>query len=207
MNRLTEIGIKHDTDKATLHTFTEFYHDYMVKYTNPRLLEIGIYHGASLKMWEEFFGSPIIVGLDIEPNKQYESANIKTIVADQRKPEELLKCLEVCNEYDIIVDDGGHTMQQQLVTIATLFPHLKSGGLYVLEDLHTSFMGEQYNIYRDSLTAYDFIYRVKNKLELETPYVSPTQLEYIRNNVELIEFFKKDPNDYLHSITSVIIKK
>jgi len=48
---------------------------------------------------------------------------------------------------------------------------------------------------------------VNGGLELETPYISPTQLEYIRNNVELIEVFQKDPNDYLHSITSVIIKK
>jgi len=207
MNRLTEIGIKYNTDRAAGHDFTEFYHDYMVKYTNPRLLEIGIYDGASLKMWEEFFGFPTIVGIDIESKKQYESLNIKTMVADQSDPMQLLKCLEVCSEYDIIVDDGGHTMQQQLVTIATLFPHLKSGGLYVLEDLHTSFIGEHYNPYIDSLTTCDFLYRVKNKLELETPYVSPTQLEYIRNNVELIEFFQKDPNDYLHSITSVIIKK
>jgi cephalosporin hydroxylase len=207
MNRLTEIGIKHNTDKADYHRFTEFYHDYMVKYTNPRLLEIGIYDGASLKMWEEFFGSPIIVGVDIEPKKQYETLNIKTLVADQSKPEELLKCLEICNEYDIIVDDGGHTMQQQLVTIATLFPYLKSGGLYVLEDLHTSFIGDNYNPYRDSLTAYEFLHRVKNKLELETPYVSPTQLEYIRNNVELIELFQRIPTSYFHSITSVIIKK
>ena len=207
MNRLTEIGIKHNTDKAAGHDFTEFYHDYMVKYTNPRLLEIGIYDGASLKMWEEFFGFPTIVGVDIESKKQYESLNIKTMIADQSDPTQLLKCLEVCSEYDIIVDDGGHTMQQQLVTIATLFPHLKSGGLYVLEDLHTSFIGAHFNPYRDSLTTYDFLYRVKKGFDLETPYISPTQLEYIRNNVELIEFFQKDPNDYLHSITSVIIKK
>jgi hypothetical protein len=207
MNRLTELGIKHNTDKAAGHGFTDFYHDYMVKYTNPRLLEIGIYDGASLKMWEEFFGSPTVVGVDIEPKKQYESLNIKTMIADQSDPTQLLKCLEVCSEYDIIVDDGGHTMQQQLVTIATLFPHLKSGGLYVLEDLHTSFIGAHYNPYRDSLTAYDFLYRLNSGLDIQTPYISPTQLEYIRNNVQFIDVYQKDANDYLHSITSVIIKK
>lgn len=207
MNRLTELGIKYNTDKAAGHGFTDFYHDYMVKYTNPRLLEIGIYDGASLKMWEEFFGFPTIVGVDIEPKKQYESLNIKTMIADQSDPTQLLKCLEVCSEYDIIVDDGGHTMQQQLVTIATLFPHLKSGGLYVLEDLHTSFIGAHYNPFRDSLSAYDFLYRLSNRLDIETPYVSPDQIEYIRNNVQSIDVYQKDPNDYLHSITSVIVKK
>ena len=207
MNRLTELGIKHNTDKAAGHGFTDFYHDYMVKYTNPRLLEIGIYDGASLKMWEEFFGFPTIVGVDIEPKKQYESVNIKTMIADQSDPTQLLKCLEVCSEYDIIVDDGGHTMQQQLVTIATLFPHLKSGGLYVLEDLHTSFIGAHYNPFKDSLSAYDFLYKLSNRLDIETPYVSTDQIEYIRNNVQSIDVYQKDPNDYLHSITSVIVKK
>ena len=207
MNRLTELGIKYNTDKAAGHGFTDFYHDYMVKYTNPRLLEIGIYDGASLKMWEEFFGFPTIVGVDIEPKKQYESVNIKTMIADQSDPTQLLKCLEVCSEYDIIVDDGGHTMQQQLVTIATLFPHLKSGGLYVLEDLHTSFIGAHYNPFKDSLSAYDFLYKLSNRLDIETPYVSTDQIEYIRNNVQSIDVYQKDPNDYLHSITSVIVKK
>jgi hypothetical protein len=207
MNRLTEIGVKHNTDKAAGHGFTEFYFNYFEKYTNPRILEIGIFDGASLKMMEEFFVAPTIVGIDIEPKKQYESKCIKTMIADQSVPEQLLKCLELCSEYDIIIDDGGHTMQQQLVTIATLFPHVKSGGIYVLEDLHTSFIGAHYNPYQDALTAYDFLYRLKMGLDIHTPYMSEEQIEYIRNNFGTIEVYQRDPNDYLHSITSVITKK
>ena len=41
--------------------------------------------------------------------------------------------------FDIIVDDGGHTMQQQIGTFIELFPYLKDGGVYVIEDLHTSY--------------------------------------------------------------------
>lgn len=207
MDKLTEIGIKYNTDKATGHGFTAFYYDFLVKYKNPNLLEVGIYDGASLKMWEEFFGSPNIVGIDILDKKQYESANIKTLIADQGNPSELFKCLEICKEYDIIVDDGSHIIGHQILTIANMFPYLKSGGTYILEDLHTSFINGQYNPNGDRLTAYDFLYRVGNNLDIETPYASQDQIQYLKDNIKEAKIFQLNEADYMHSITSAIIKK
>lgn len=207
MSRLTEIGRKYDTDKATSHGFTEFYSEYVVQYVNPNILEIGVYQGASLKMWDEYFGSPLIVGIDIEDKKQYDSKNIKTIVADQGKPEELLKCLDICKEYQIMVDDGSHIIGHQISTLANLFPHLSSGGVYFLEDLHTSFIGGQYNPSRDHTTAYDFLYKLGKGLEIDTPYATAGQIQYLFDNIAGIKIFQLNERDFFHSITSAIIKK
>lgn len=207
MKRLTELGIKYNTDKATGHGYTDFYHDYLVKYINPNLLEIGIYDGASLKMWEEFFGSPLIVGVDILEKKQYETNNIKTVVADQGKREELFKCLDICKEYDIIIDDGSHIIGHQISTLANIFPYLTSGGTYILEDLHTSFIHGEYNPDGDPFTAYDFVYRLGKNLDVQSRYASQDQINYLRDNISELKIFQLNEHDYMHSITSVIVKK
>lgn len=207
MGRLTDIGTKYNTDKATGHFFTEFYEEYVSRYINPNILEIGVYYGASLKMWEEYFGSPLIVGVDIEDKKQYETTNIKTIIADQGNRDELLKCLDLCKEYQIILDDGSHIIGHQISTLANLFPYLASGGVYFLEDLHTSFIGGQYNPNNDPITAYDFVHRVASGLDIETPYATQEQIHYLRENIAGGKMFQLNENDYFHSITSAIIKK
>ena len=212
MKRLTEIGSKHETDKATGHMFTEFYDDYVSKYINPNILEIGVYNGASLKMWEEYFGSPTILGVDIIDKHGFETKNIKTLIADQSKPTELLKCLDICKEYDIMVDDGSHIIGHQISSFVTLFPYLKSGGVYFLEDLHTSFwkdeVGKKYaNPNNDSVTAYDFLYNISNNIEFYTPHASKEQIQYVKDNLVRVEFFNRIENNFTDSITSAIIKK
>lgn len=206
MDKLTEIGIKYGTDKATYHGFTQFYFPYLIKYTNPSLFEVGIYHGGSLKMWEEFYGSPKIVAMDILNKTEYDSINVKTFVGNQSKPEDLLNALKFCNEFDIIVDDGSHAVAHQLITLATMFPHLKSGGTYILEDLHTSF-DKSYMLPDDRITAYEFILGLKNGTDIHNRYFTPSQLEYIKTNVGTVEVYQRDPTIFHDSVTSVIVKK
>jgi 8-demethyl-8-alpha-L-rhamnosyltetracenomycin-C 2'-O-methyltransferase len=61
-------------------------------------------------------------------------------VSDQGNTEDLRGLVQKTGgEFDVVIDDGGHRMDQQLVSFKTLFPHVKSGGLYIIEDLHTSY--------------------------------------------------------------------
>lgn len=101
-----------------------------------RVLEIGVQGGGSLKIWEKMFPEAEIVGVDIlEDCKKYESGNIKVFIGDQHD----VKFLETLGEFDIIIDDGGHTMTQQQVSLKTLMNQLSDKGIYVIEDLHTSY--------------------------------------------------------------------
>lgn len=209
MDKLTELGIKYGTDKAGHHTFTAFYSKFVDRFTNPTMVEIGIENGASLKMWEEYYGNPTIIAVDIKDKKQFDTSNTKTIVADQGNVNELSSRLkEFAPSYDLIIDDGSHIFSHQISCFATLFPHLKSGGIYILEDLHTSFIHGQYNLYGELLTPYDFVYRVCRGFDIEDcQHATPDQIDYLKNNIAEGHIYQKDEKDFMHSITSIIIKK
>lgn len=107
----------------------------------PRVLEIGVYQGGSLDMWEHYLGPrAVLVGVDIDEAAIRMADPGRTIVlGDQADPEFLRSVVEQHGPFDIIIDDGGHTMEQQIVSIETLFPTLNDGGVFLAEDTHTSY--------------------------------------------------------------------
>lgn len=125
--------------------FLPIYDFHFEKFHNPsykqlNLLEIGISNGGSLYTWQEYFPNANITGIDINRKcKQFEGENINIFIGDQSDVAFLNSINEKTGPYDIIVDDGGHMMSQQITSFKTLFPLLKDGGFYVIEDLHTSY--------------------------------------------------------------------
>jgi hypothetical protein len=106
------------------------------------LLEIGVSQGGSLDMWSKYFGPEncTIFGFDISPDCVRPAAdNIKVFIGDQSNIEHLEHLKKTLPPLDIIIDDGGHTMVQQITTFNALFDHLKPGGTYLCEDTHTSY--------------------------------------------------------------------
>jgi hypothetical protein len=105
-----------------------------------RLLEIGVAEGGSLFTWHEYFPTAEICGIDINSQcQQYEEENIKVFIGDQSDAAFLNSVNQAGGPFDIIIDDGGHKMTQQITSFKTLFPLLQDGGFYVIEDLHTSY--------------------------------------------------------------------
>lgn len=103
--------------------------------------EIGIFSGGSLEMWRDYFGPKShIYGIDIEPAcKAYERDGITVFIGDQA--DRLFWktfCLKV-PRLDIVIDDGGHQYEQQVVSLEELLPHLRPGGIYLCEDVHYAF--------------------------------------------------------------------
>ena len=105
------------------------------------IIEIGVSHGGSLQMWKNYFGKDaIIYGIDIDPRcKEFEEDNIKIFIGSQSDRDFLREIKKVIPRADIIIDDGGHTMKQQRVSFEELFDHVKDDGVYLVEDLHTSY--------------------------------------------------------------------
>lgn len=105
------------------------------------VLEIGVSHGGSLQMWKEYFGPRAkIYGIDINPKcKEFEEENIKIFIGSQSDRTFLREVLKSVPTFDILIDDGGHTMKQQIVSFEELFSHVKPDGVYLCEDLHTSY--------------------------------------------------------------------
>jgi hypothetical protein len=125
-----------------LHYF-EVYDLYFNRFRGRELtiLEIGVSHGGSLQMWKDYFGAQVkVYGIDIDPRcKQLEEQNIEIFIGSQSDRDFLREVKEKIPPVDILIDDGGHTMDQQIVTFEELFDHIKDDGIYLCEDLHTSY--------------------------------------------------------------------
>ena len=140
MERLTSIGLKYNTDKAYEHSFTEAYEPYFSKYTNPKILEIGVYNGASLETYNEYFNYECtILGIDNGEQLRYAPSNfnISIAIADQSNPAYLAN--RVGSGYDIIIDDGSHFVEHQINCFEALMGKVNKGGIYIIEDLHTCY--------------------------------------------------------------------
>lgn len=145
--------------------------------TEVNVLEFGVAHGGSLQMWKNYFGQKAkIYGVDINPNcKQLEEDRISIFIGDQGDKNFLRVLKKNIPRIDILVDDGGHEMKQQIVTFEELFPYISSNGVYLCEDLHTSYMNE-----------FAGGYRKKN-----------TFIEYSKNFIDQINaWFSEEPNRF-----------
>lgn len=140
--------------------YFNIYERHFAAYVNkaPVILEIGIYRGGSLQMWKHYFGEGTrIVGIDIDPAcKDYEEEGIEIFIGSQDDPVFLKTVLQKYPQFDIIIDDGGHFADQQCKSFLYLFDHLKFGGVYLCEDLHTSYWSDFNGGYRNPGSFIEF---------------------------------------------------
>jgi hypothetical protein len=150
---------QHGTLDKWLHYF-EIYDRYFSQFRNKKItmMEIGVFRGGSLQMWKEYFGlNATIVGVDIDLQcKRYEEEQINIEIGSQEDPAFLNKLIEKYGHFDIIVDDGGHTMNQQKVSFNTLFKAVPEGGVYLCEDCHTSYWAYFGGRYRNKNSFIEF---------------------------------------------------
>lgn len=106
-----------------------------------RMLEIGVFRGGSLHLWRRYLGSKAtIFGIDIDPAcKQFDGDAGQVRIGSQADPVFLDRVVAEMGGIDIVIDDGSHVAEHQRVSFETLFPLLSANGLYICEDLHTSY--------------------------------------------------------------------
>ncbi len=147
-NLLDELAIQYGTDKSSKHhNYTAWYFILFnsIRLQPLKLVELGVFQAASLKMWADFFPNAQLYGVDNKPEAaQYETERTKIFIGNQRDRRFLKKTAELIGSPDIIIDDGGHRPEEQLDSLFALFPHLKDGGIYVIEDLQCSYLRRSY---------------------------------------------------------------
>jgi len=104
-----------------------------------KILEIGVSDCDSQIFWKLYFPYANYYGIDVRDFSHKEEDRIHIFRGNQAKREDLQKFINLYgSDFDIIIDDGGHLVSQQQISLGHLFPHLKAGGLYICEDLLTS---------------------------------------------------------------------
>lgn len=142
--------------------YFDVYHRHFARFRGQPLtmIEIGVFNGGSLRMWRHYFGpQATIVGVDINPDcQQFSEPGIDIVIGDQADRAFLRSLRDRYPNFAILLDDGGHRMHQQIATLEELYPHLRSDGVYLCEDIHTSYMPQFGGGYRQPQT---FIETVK----------------------------------------------
>ncbi len=156
---LSELADRYGSDKGfsvlNSHGYTRVYESLMssARHQPIRILEIGLLHpvlhgshrdalgrfsvAPSLQMWAEYLPNAQIFGLDIEDFSGLQHPRIQTFRADQSDRVSLVQAAQAAGgAFDMIIDDGSHASHHQQITLGALFPFVRSGGLYVIEDLH-----------------------------------------------------------------------
>lgn len=147
--KLHELSVKFNSDKCA-HGYTHIYDDkfYFIKNNIDSLVEIGVQYGNSMRMWREYFSAAKIVGLDIHGDALTSiipTDNFKVIISPAHLIEtKFLLEAEFSKGIDIIIDDGSHIPAEQIETFKNLFPLLKHGGLYIIEDIYPAYFGDDF---------------------------------------------------------------
>jgi len=131
--------------KSTKHTtYFETYDELFGKFRGKDItfVEIGILGGGSLFMWREFFSPQArIIGVDLNPNaKKWEEEGFEIFIGSQSDKNFWKDFTDKVGPIDAVLDDGGHTYEQQIITTEMLIDSVKDGGVIAVEDTHTSYM-------------------------------------------------------------------
>lgn len=132
------------------HHYFEIYERHLERFRGSavRLLEIGVFRGGSLRLWREYFGpDALIVGLDKDATcARFDGESGHVRIGDQADPSFLRSVLAEFGPFDVVIDDGGHTARQQIVSFELLYPEISETGVYICEDTHTNY----WEIYQDA---------------------------------------------------------
>lgn len=143
---LDEIALDCGTDKASdQHNYTKLYEQFLgpIRYKSMALLELGVWEGASLRMWREYFPNAHIIGVD-RYDRDIDIPDAPVFIAKQTDRRLLTQISVRYGGWDVIIDDASHISSRTIRSFEILYPHLLSGGLYIIEDLQTSYDPKHY---------------------------------------------------------------
>ena|SRR5688572_23210715 len=131
------------SDKGDIHSYLPVYESILAPYreTAKNVLEVGLFNGASLMLWEKYFTSAKIHGIDCDEQPHGGMADLRPLmdnynisIGNAESIDDIKKFYGGI-KFDVIVEDAGHDVTQQLKIFEVLHPYLAKGGVYVIEDI------------------------------------------------------------------------
>lgn len=133
-----------ETDKGTVHSYIDVYEEVLkpYRYKADNILEIGVFKGNSLRMWERYFIGNVI-GVDCHETPHDGMADLREMI---KSGEHIIKIFDAENadevdyhfygmKFDVIIEDANHSLKQQLKLYHIYKEYLAPGGIYIIEDV------------------------------------------------------------------------
>ena len=218
---LSTLAVIHKTDKFVGHYYTPHYQNHFspFKYKRIKLFEIGVggyelplHGGNSLRMWKSYFPYAKITSLDIYNKSFLQEQRIKIYKGSQIDESLLNKIHKESGAFDIIIDDGSHINEHVIKSFQILFPKLKKGGIYVIEDTQTSYWedygGTSKNFNKEGTIGY-FFKSLIDGLNHEEFMIKDYQKTYFDKHIVSMHFYhnlifiykgdNNEPSNYLNN--------
>lgn len=153
------------------------------------IVEVGIFNGGSLFMWRKFFGPKArIIGIDLNPDaREWEKHGFEIYIGDQSSDTFWTQLFKKIGKVDVVIDDGGHTNRQQIVTSHHAIQNINDGGLLIVEDVHTNYFREFGNPSRYSFV--NFAHRIVDGVNSRAYSLRRTHAQY-SSRVYSVSFFE-----------------
>ena len=213
---LKTLGETYGSDKITNHGYHRIYPMHIDQHRTKRgaMLEIGIEAGRSSDMWKDYFPNFKIYGID--KNTSFDKDRVTVFQCDQSNPEMLQQvCSSISEPVWFINDDGSHHPSHQILSFSVLFEKLlQPGGIYIIEDIETSYWkrgelyGNNYKFgYKHPQSAIEVFKHVVE--DVNTRFLGPVDKVY--QTKLLSRYFTPELRSMIRSITfdhnCIIIKK
>lgn len=154
-------------------SYLPIYDQLFEKYRTEKLslLEIGVQNGGSLETWKTFFkNASVLIGCDIDKlcgNLKYNDSRVKIVVGDANQSNTFDKIVNICDNFDIIIDDGSHQTNDIISSFLIYFPLVKPGGVYVIEDTHTLYLNKWGGGILNEFSAYSFFKKLIDVINIQ----------------------------------------
>jgi len=178
------LSIKYDSYFPAYETLLQKYADREVT-----MVEVGIFNGGSLFMWRKFFGPKArIIGIDLNPDaREWEKHGFEIYIGDQSSDTFWSDFFRKIGKVDVLIDDGGHTNLQQVVTSHYAIQNINDGGMLIVEDVHTNYFREFGNPSRYSFL--NFAHRIVDGVNSRAYSLRRTYAQY-SSRVYSVSFFE-----------------
>lgn len=164
------------------------------------ILEIRVQNGGHLEILSRFFkNASAIVGCDVDERCKelvFSDSRISVVVADADSDDAQSQIFSKSVNFDVVIDDGSHMQWHIVRNFLRYFPWVKDGGIYIVEDLHTSYWQSYQGGLFNPYSGIGFFKRL----------VDVINQEHWHGSVTLNDFLRRQANHFQVSIDTTILE-
>ena len=190
---------KQDDKKIIAHGYARIYEKYLKEHKdkNLNIIELGSFYGNASAAFYFYFKNSQIYSADINPDMYiYRSKRLNNFFTDTSSRSSIeINILSRNIEFDLIIEDASHMLKDQIISLFILFKNLKSGGLFIVEEIDFPEKREDMRIGQEFPDLKTILNKIINKENFNSKYVNEKEKNYFLENFDTIKFYTGNINE------------